>query len=396
MLFSMIVLLVVMAIPFTAYPMLLWLRSRLAPQAILRERITPSVDLVICAHNEAQAIEAKLLNALALNYPQVALTIWVASDGSTDATVERASAYISPRVHVLDLPRVGKAGALNHVVSLGEAEIIAFSDANSIWQEDALLALVSPLADPEVGGAAGDQRYEKASAQNSGERGYWRFDRVLKSWQSRAGNVISATGAIYCVRRELFEPAPPDATDDFMVSTAVIAAGKRLVFAEDAVAVEPAAAAASIEFQRKVRVISRGLRSVWYRRALLNPANHGLYALELLVHKLWRRLVWIPLLALVLISPFALSSGVLMNRPLSSDGVAALISAAVLTFTFTAALAVFWTSVRRYRVFSIPGFVLMVNVACAVAAYKFVTGQRMTKWSLPRDFKPAPGSEKES
>jgi cellulose synthase/poly-beta-1,6-N-acetylglucosamine synthase-like glycosyltransferase len=383
MLLSMFILLALIAVPFTAYPMLLWLRSRIAPHAILREQITPSVDLVICAHNEADAIAAKIQNALALNYPQDALMIWVASDGSTDATVERASAFISPRLHVLNLPRGGKAAALNHVVGLGEAEVVAFSDANSMWQDDALLALVSPLADQDVGGTAGDQRYEKASAQNSGERGYWSFDRLLKSWQSRAGNVISATGAIYCVRRELFEPAPADATDDFMISTAVIAANRRLVFAENAVAVEPAAAASGIEFQRKVRVISRGLRSVWYRRALLNPARYGLYAFELLVHKLWRRLVWIPLLMLILLSPFALTDG----------GVTALISAVVLSFTFVAVVALIWAPVRRFRVFSIAGFVMMVNVACAVAAYKFVTGQRMTQWHLPRGPEPAPSSD---
>jgi len=382
----MLILLVLIAIPFTAYPMLLWLRSRIAPQAILREQVTPSVDLVICAHNEADAIEAKLHNALALNYPQDALTIWVASDGSTDDTVERASAFVSERVHVLDLPRGGKAAALNHIVSLGEAEVLAFSDANSMWQDDALLALVSPLADQDVGGAAGDQQYEKASAQNTGERGYWSFDRLLKSWQSRAGNVISATGAIYCVRRELFEPAPADATDDFMISTAVIAAGKRLVFAQDAVAVEPAATASGIEFQRKVRVISRGLRSVFYRRALLNPGEYGLYALELLVHKLWRRLVWIPLLMLIVVSPFALTG----------DAMSILISLAVLSFVCIAILGLLWSGLRRFRIFSVAGFIMIVNVACALAAYNFVTGQRMTQWNLPRDSEPTPSPEVKS
>jgi len=386
MLLLMLTLLVLIVIPFTAYPMLLWLRSRIAPKAIMREQITPSVDLVICAHNEADAIEAKLRNALALNYPQDALTIWVASDGSTDNTVKRASAFVSGRLHVLDLPRGGKAAALNHVVSLGEAEVIAFSDANSMWQDDALLALVSPLADQDVGGSAGDQQYEKALAQNSGERGYWNFDRLLKSWQSQAGNVISATGAIYCVRRELFEPAPADATDDFMISTAVIAAGKRLVFAQDAVAVEPAATASGIEFQRKVRVISRGLRSVWYRRALLNPAGYGLYAFELLVHKLWRRLVWIPLLMLILLSPFGLKG----------DAMSTLISLAVLSFTCIAVLGLLWSELRRCRIFSVAAFIMMVNVACAVAAYKFVTGQRMTQWNLPRDSNPTSRADAES
>lgn len=383
MLLTIVLLLGLIAVPFTAYPFLLWLRSRIAPAEVLRGTITPSVDLVICAHNEAEAIEAKLQNALALNYPGHALTIWLASDGSSDETVSLARAFESARLHVLDLPRGGKAAALNHVVGLGDGEVVAFSDANSMWRADALSALVAPLADDDIGGVAGDQQYAHVSGreavQNSGERGYWSFDRLLKTWQSRAGNVISATGAIYCVRRALFEPAPADATDDFMVSTAVIAAGKRLVFAEDAIAVEPAAAASGLEFQRKVRVISRGLRSVWYRRALLNPDTMGLYALELLVHKLWRRLVWLPLLVLVLMSPFVISSG----------GAAAFVGMAVLGFVLIAAAALAWPPLRRYKVFAIAGFVMMVNVACAVAALNFVTGQRLTQWNLPRASSPS-------
>ena len=390
MILIIILLLCLIAVPFTAYPLLLWLRSCIAPAEVIRGEITPSVDLVICAHNEADAISAKLRNALALNYPDNALTIWVASDGSDDETVNLARAFESARLHVLDLPRGGKAAALNHVVRLGEGEVVAFSDANSMWHADALLALVAPLADESVGGVAGDQQYARVSnheaVENSGERSYWSFDRLLKTWQSRAGNVISATGAIYCVRRALFEPAPGDATDDFMVSTAVIAAGKRLVFAENAVAVEPAAAASGLEFQRKVRVISRGLRSVWYRRSLLNPARMGLYALELLVHKLWRRLVWIPLLALTLMSPFMFAAG----------GAAGFVGVAVAGFTVISVAALSWPALRRYKIFAITGFVMMVNVACAVAAFKFVTGQRFTQWNLPRSSSPSAGSESKS
>ena len=35
-----------------------------------------------------------------------------------------------------------------------------FSDANSIFRADAVRALVAPLADPRVGGVAGDQVYK--------------------------------------------------------------------------------------------------------------------------------------------------------------------------------------------------------------------------------------------
>jgi len=86
-------------------------------------------------------------------------------------------------------------------------------------------------------GRAGDQRYRPGPG-GGGERRYWDLDRILKRAESRAGNVISATGALYAIRRELFLPVPPGVTDDFVSSTAVIAQGFRLVFQEAAVVYE--------------------------------------------------------------------------------------------------------------------------------------------------------------
>ena len=144
-----------------------------------------------------------------------------------------------------------------------------FSDATRSTP-DALRALVRPFADPSVGGVAGDQRYRSrdgADAIASGEQRYWDLDRLLKAAESRAGSTISATGAIYAVRRSLFRPVPPGVTDDFFTSTGAIAQGYRLVFAADAVAYEPVAKTSEVEWGRKVRVMTRGLRGVLMRRS---------------------------------------------------------------------------------------------------------------------------------
>ncbi len=392
MLLLMISALILIAVPFAIYPLLLWLRATLARSPVKSSTITPTVDLVICAHNEADVIERRLSNALALDYPPDRLNIWLASDGSTDNTVTRArrAAGNDRRIHILELPRSGKAGALIAAVEAGDSEVIAFSDANSEWRPDALRALVAPLADPTVGGVAGDQRYRRPHSEtgheSSGERGYWSFDRMLKRWQAEAGSTLSATGAIYCIRRSLFEPPPEDATDDFMISTGVIAAGQRLAFAQNAVAVEPPAASAGLEFSRKVRVISRGLRSVVYRRALLNPWRAGLYGLQLAVHKVWRRLVWIPALVLVLCAPIAIAQG----------GLARLVGAGVLLLLVLALLGTLSGSLRRYRLFAIPAYVAVVNAACMAATYNLLTGRRIARWHLPRGEEPTRGLEIES
>ena len=202
----------------------------------------------------------------------------------------------------------------------------------------------------------------------TGERGYWSFDRVLKRWQSEAGSVISATGAIYAVRRELFQPAPPDATDDFMISTGVIAQGKRLAFAPDAVALEKPASNAG-EYRRKVRILTRGLRAVFYRRELLRPSRSGLYALQLLLHKLWRRLIWIPLL-LMLAAPIVAADGVFQS----------LVAIGVLGLVVLAGAGFAAPSLRRFRPVDVAAYAVMVNAACAVATLNVVRGHRVSRW----------------
>ncbi len=385
------------AAPFVLYPIALFLRAQLAPDPVASAACTPPVDLIICAHNEAQSIAAKIENALALDYPSEALRIWVASDGSTDATVELARCYEARGVVVLDLPRKGKAHALAAAAEASrsagiqngapERAIMAFSDANSQWESAALRALVAPFADPRVGGVAGDQRYLPAdstrakSDDSAGERGYWSFDRKLKTWQARAGNTISATGAIYAIRRILFVPPPADATDDFMISTGVIASGMRLVFAEDALAFEPTASEAAGEFRRKVRIITRGLRAVGYRRALLNPARTGAYAFELLLHKLWRRLTWIPLLVLVLLAPACWSTG----------GGLALLSVVMIGWLAAGLAGLALAPLRRLKPFGVAAYILMVQAACAVATVNTLRGHRVSHWETERAAEPTAG-----
>ena len=93
--------------------------------------------------------------------------------------------------------------------------------------------------------------------------------------------MVSATGAIYAIRRELFRPVVTGVTDDFITSVQVVDQGRRLVFAEDAVAFEPPARSGGDEFGRKVRIMTRGLRGTILMRELLDPRRHGFYAIQL-------------------------------------------------------------------------------------------------------------------
>lgn len=263
---------------YVAFPLVTIVRGRLFGRDVLVGDITPSISVVIAAHDEATSIGPKLHSVLDADYPVDLVEVIVASDGSADGTPEAAA--IDPRVRVLVLPRVGKAAALNAAITASRQDVLVFTDANSRFAPDALRKIVRPLADPEVGGVAGDQRYEPPAAAASGlpgsgtvdgERRYWDFDRILKEAESAGGNVIGATGALYAVRRELVGTVPEGVTDDFTTSTGVIEQGHRLVFAGDATVFEPVAASTDAEFRRKVRVMTRGLAAVAYRRRLLDP-----------------------------------------------------------------------------------------------------------------------------
>lgn len=204
--------LALVAYTYVLFPLLVVARARLWPRPPRAADITPSVSVIVAAHDEAAHIADRLANLRALDYPADRLEVVVASDGSTDGTDAIARAAAWPGVRVLALPRVGKAAALEAAVAAAAGEVLVFTDANTAFAPDAVRALVRPLADPTVGGVAGDQRYRKAAALHAagtGEAGYWSIDRWLKRLESDAGSTISATGAIYAIRRSLFQGSRP-------------------------------------------------------------------------------------------------------------------------------------------------------------------------------------------
>jgi glycosyltransferase involved in cell wall biosynthesis len=378
----------VVAYTYVGFPLIVMARARLRPRPHRTADITPAVSVIIAAHDEAAAIGPRVDNLLGLDYPADALEVVVASDGSSDATVAEARRREDPRVRVLDLPRVGKAAALNAAVDASSGEILVFSDANTAYAPEAIRALVRSFADPEVGGVAGNQVYLPASAADGtgdpaaataagvGERSYWDFDRIVKEAESLGGSVISATGAIYAMRRELFRPVPDGVTDDFVTSTRVVAQGRRLVFEPGAVALEPVAGSSGREYRRKVRIMTRGLRGVAVARELLDPRQFGFYSLQLLTHKLLRRLMAVPLLVIAVVSPALWGHGPMYR--LATLGQVAVYGLGAL------GLALRDRPGGRRPWFAIPAFFCLVNVASLHALANLLTGRRIDRWEPAR------------
>lgn len=369
--------LVMLAWVLVLFPVGLVALARLRPRPVRAHGEPRPVTIVLAAHREQAVIGERIRNLLDQDYPPALVHVVVAIDGCPE-TREAAAALASDRVQVLDLPRLGKAGALNAALARVRGEIVAFTDANARWEPGTLRALVAPFADPTVGGTAGDQRYtrtEEVDPVAVGEMTYWDFDRVLKRAQSLLGSVTSATGAVYALRRELVEPVPPDVTDDFFLSTGAVAAGTRLVFVPTARSWEPVAPDREAEFARKVRVMTRGLRGLRARAELLDPRRHGLYAVQLLTHKLLRRLLFVPMVVLAAGSLIGWSA----HAPLRvlAIGQAGFYGAAALGLLLPrdSALA---------RVLRLPAYVCITAAAAALATLRASRGRQVDRWEHRR------------
>lgn len=364
----------VIAYTYFGYPLIACFRARVFRRPYRSADWEPTMTVIVAAHNEQRDIARKLANLAEADYPVERLQILVASDGSTDETVAQARSRDDLPLTVLDLPRSGKAGTLNAAVRHATGTVLVFTDANSMFGKQALRALVRPLADPSVGGVAGDQRYDPPDIGDAaaGERQYWSIDRQLKRWESEAGSAIAATGAIYAIRRALYRPVPSGVNDDFFLSAGVVAAGQRLIFAADAVASEPVAADLRREFKRKVRVIGRALRTEIALRELLNPARFGFYSVQLASHKILRHLMFIPLVVLAAVSPALARRGPVYRT-------------ATLAQSVCYGLAAFGVlsrdgQTRAARLASVPAYFCVANAAAAVAAWNVARGRRIDAW----------------
>jgi cellulose synthase/poly-beta-1,6-N-acetylglucosamine synthase-like glycosyltransferase len=254
----------------------------------------PTVSLIVPAYDEEDVIADKVANALALDYPRDRLQIVVASDGSTDATAERARAAGADLV--LELPPGGKVAALNAAAERATGEVLAFSDANSVWAHDALRRLVAPFADPGVGYVCGQVRFLDPGGDNL-EGAYWRYEMAVRERESALAGVTAGNGAIYAVRRDAYLPLAPSGSHDLSFPFAFAKRGLRSLYAPAARAEEKMVPTLEGEFARKRRMMV-GLWDIVVGEGMASPRGYPpLYAFEIASHRLLRYLS--PLLHLV-------------------------------------------------------------------------------------------------
>jgi cellulose synthase/poly-beta-1,6-N-acetylglucosamine synthase-like glycosyltransferase len=356
---------------YVGYPLtLLLLPGR--PIRIQAGSPPPTVTVVIAAHNEVADIAGTVRNKLEQNYPAQLLDVIVVSDASSDGTDEAVVGLANPRVALLrQEPRQGKTAALNRGVEAARGDIVLVSDANSSYEVDAVRRLVEPFSDPGVGYVTGRLIYDDPgdTAVGGGSGLYMRYEGLLRRLETRVGSVIGVNGGMDAVRRRLYVPMRPDQLPDFVLPLAVVQGGKRVVYWPPAVAHELALGRQRDEFRMRVRVSLRSLHALWEERGLLRPA-FGVFAFQLLVHKVLRYLLFVMLLGAFV------SAGLLAG----TMPYAVCFVAQAVFYAAAAAGAVSGGRVRA-RVIFVPFYFCLLNLAAAAALIRFVRGERQVLWT---------------
>jgi cellulose synthase/poly-beta-1,6-N-acetylglucosamine synthase-like glycosyltransferase len=268
------------------YPALLAVLGRVRrPPAAPAASEQPRVSLIVAAHREAEVIAGKVANALALDWPRDKLEVIVACDGSPDDTPARARAAGADVV--LELPWGGKVRAQDAAVQRASGELLAFSDANALWEPGALRALAAPFADPKVGYVCGQVRFVGEDGGNQ-EGLYWRYEMAIRQRESQLASVTAGNGAIYAVRPEAYLNVDPVMGHDLSFPFNMVKRGWRAVYAPEAGATEKMVPTVEGEFARKRRMMSHAWPIV-LRGGLLSPRGYSpRYALMILSHRVLR------------------------------------------------------------------------------------------------------------
>jgi cellulose synthase/poly-beta-1,6-N-acetylglucosamine synthase-like glycosyltransferase len=329
----------------------------------------PAVTLVIPAHNEEAALPARLVNLVELDYPSDRLEIVFVSDGSTDRTNEILRQAERPPLSLVELEgRTGKSNALNHGVAAATHDILVFSDAATLFAPDAVRKLVRHFCNPQVGVACGTLRFQGNAEFQRTEGLYWRYEKALRVMESRLGATLTASGAIYALRRAAWVPLTPDVMiDDFVVPFAARRLGYHVVFDPEAGAAESAEESVAHEFARRVRLAVGSFRALGQ---LARVRLDAFTSLAFFSHKVLR---WVlPFLMLALLG----TSAALWDRQFYR----AVLLLQVLFYGWAAAGYVFRDRLAPLRYGLIGYFLLAINLAFLVGFVRFLFARQEVKW----------------
>lgn len=365
---------------YIGYPLLLSILSVLIPsRKIEKDYIRPSVSLIISCYNEEDVLREKLDNSFALEYPQDKLEICVVSDASSDRTDEIAREYSGKGVRLIRVEgRVGKTACLNVAVPQTTGAIVLFSDANAIYAPDAINHLVENFSDDQVGYVVGEAQYadkSKTSAAKS-EASYWQYEMMIKKMESRLHSMVGGDGAIYAIRRELYEELENTDINDFVNPLQIIAKGFRGIYEPQAICYENTSGSFAKEFGRKIRIVNRSFNGLLRVRSVMNPLKTGIFSFQIISHKLLRWFASYFLLIMGISTVLLAVRGILVFQ---------YATVFIATFLLLADIGYLLSSYSQiWPIFYFPYYFISVNFAAFIGVNRRLRGETQIIWDHHR------------
>lgn len=354
------------------YPLLLKLLPRRVPATPVPGGELPRLSLIITVHNEAARIRTKIANTLEIDYPADRLEVIVASDGSTDATEDIVGEYSGQGVRLVPADqRKGKEYAQLCAIRQAAGEILVFSDVATQIPADALRSLVDEFADERIGALSSEDRFISQDGSVVGEGAYVRYEMWLRRLESDRAGLVGLSGSFFAARSEVCADWDTSSPSDFNTALNCARMGLVAVSSHHVVGIYSDVKDASLEYNRKVRTVIRGMTALARHPEALNPVRMGLFAFQVWSHKVMRWGVPWFLLTLLAVTLLLLDHGVVYRVALGLQAVFYLLALAG------------WLSagLRGNAVVRIIFFFVQTNLALAQAAVLFLAGKRMTTWT---------------
>jgi cellulose synthase/poly-beta-1,6-N-acetylglucosamine synthase-like glycosyltransferase len=336
----------------------------------------PNVALVVPCFNEADYIEDKILNSLALNYPANKLQLIFISDGSSDNTPDRIKKY--PQVLALhEDARNGKASAMNRAMAYVKAPIVVFCDANTELNPEAIHEMVKHYANPKVGAVTGEKRIitkDKENASGAGEGIYWKYESFLKQLDSDFFTIVGAAGELMSYRTELFRELPKDTLlDDLMQSMQIANDGYRVIYEKNAWAAETASANVSEELKRKIRIAAGAFQSMTRLTKGFNLLTNFRVSFLFISHRVLRwTLAPLSLLMLFVVNIFLLFEPNIIYK---------LLMVGQVLFYSMALLGWYLANKQiKVKILFVPYYFFIMNLCMYLGLFRFLRGKQSANW----------------
>jgi len=378
MIFLFFISLAILIYIYLGYPMVVYTASLIRKGGVSKGMYQPHVTILISAYNEEKYIGATIENKLLLNYPRDKIEIIVISDGSDDTTDDIVRSYSERGVRLVrQEPRKGKTSALNMAVSMAHGEILVFSDANSIYDLDALRNLMENFADPSVGYATGKMVYinPDGTAIGDGCSAYMNYENMLRNLETRVGSIVGVDGGIDAVRKFLYLNMKVDQLPDFVLPLMVVEQGYKVVYESRALLKEEALKRSDDEYRMRVRVSLRALWVLWDMRRFLNPAHYGLFSFQLLSHKVLRYLGVVFMIGSYVFNTLILTRSRFLWIPFLLQ-----------SLFYGAAITGYALEKKgvKLNVLYIPYYFCLINIAAGHALIKFFRCEKRVLWEPRR------------